>query len=194
MTAQQYKDLPVSFLPLGAIIQTFTIGTQNIILGFPDESLYRSHNMPYFGETIGRYCNRLSDGKVVGLNGRDYNFVKNERGRTTLHGGTVGWGKRVWEGPTVERRDDDNTVTHAFSLRSEDGDEGFPGEVAARVWYTVQSKKSKSSASAGEEEIVLDVEYEVKLAEEQDVSETIVAVTNHSYVFLIFSLQKICLA
>lgn len=183
MTSPKVEDLPISFLPLGAIIQSFTIGTQNIVLGFSDESLYLSHNVAYFGETIGRYCNRISDGKVVGLNGRDYDFVKNERGCTSLHGGIVGWGKRVWHGPAIEQRDD-HTVIQTFSLRSEDGDEGFPGEVDARVRYTVQRFSRGEKGSRGDEEVVLDVDYEVQLVEGQDVSETIVAVTNHGFVLL----------
>jgi aldose 1-epimerase len=180
MASPKIEDCPISFLPLGAIIQSFTIGGQNIVLGFPDESLYRSHNVPYFGETIGRYCNRISDGKVVGLNSRDYEFVKNERGSTSLHGGIVGWGKRVWHGPVIERRDDKTIQT--FSLRSEDGDQGFPGEVEARVRYTVQKFSRGEKGSRGDEEVVLDVDYEVRLVEGQDVSETIVAVTNHGFV------------
>ena len=55
---------PFQFLPLGAIIQTFLVGKVNIVQNFPKQSLYQSHNDPYFGETIGRVANRIKGGKI----------------------------------------------------------------------------------------------------------------------------------
>lgn len=180
---------PVKFLPLGAIIQEFWIGSRNIVLGFKTQDEYQSRQHPYFGETIGRIPNRLSDGRITGLNGRDYVFVRNERNATTLHGGVVGWGKQIWDGPhTVKRRSRDAVL---FTLRSPDGDEGFPGQVDARVWYTVEERGQEEEGQGdtgtrttrrGAEEVVLDVEYEIEMTgDEADVSETVCSMTNHGY-------------
>lgn len=59
-----------------------------------------------------------------------------------------------------------------FTLRSEDGDEGYPGTVEAKVMYTAVEDKGV---------VVLGIEYEVRLVGDE-VEETAVNVTNHSYV------------
>ena len=83
----------IKFLPLGTIIQEFIIGGRNITLAFPRQEHYQPQSHPYFGETIGRIPNQVSGGRILNLNGRDYDLIKNERGQTTLHGGANGWGK-----------------------------------------------------------------------------------------------------
>ena len=61
-----------------------------------------------------------------------------------------------------------------FTLRSEDGDEGYPGTVDAKVTYTAGTQKE-----GGKDVKVLGIEYEVKLVGDA-VEETAVNVTNHS--------------
>ncbi|RYP89701.1 hypothetical protein DL770_004189 [Monosporascus sp. CRB-9-2] len=172
----------VSFLPLGAIIQSFKVGGVNIVQGFPTQQLYASHNSPYFGETIGRVANRISGAKLVSLNGgKSYSLLANN-GPNTLHGGKVGWGKRVWNGPRpVGVRQVPGLPTFAsggetveFTLTSEDGDEGFPGEVVAKVIYTVGK-----IVEDGKEVMVLAMEWEAELV--GGAEETVVNMTNHSY-------------
>jgi len=64
-----------------------------------------------------------------------------------------------------------------FSLRSEDGDEGYPGSVDVSVTYTAGTQTEE-----GKEVRVLGIEYEVKLVDDgSEVQETVVNVTNHSY-------------
>lgn len=178
----------ISFLPLGAIIQSFKVGGLNIVQGFPTQELYAEHNSPHFGATIGRVANRISGAKVEGLNGgKSYSFVANN-GPNTLHGGNVGWGKRVWKGPTpVGVRKNIPGIegelkggeTVEFSLISEDGDEGFPGEVLVKVFYTA-GKVTEN----GKEVTVLSQEYEAELV--GGAEETIINMTNHSYGHLDF--------
>ncbi|RYP77609.1 hypothetical protein DL771_000977 [Monosporascus sp. 5C6A] len=172
----------VSFLPLGAIIRSFKVGGVNIVQGFPTQQLYASHNSPYFGETIGRVANRISGAKLVSLNGgKSYSLLANN-GPNTLHGGKVGWGKRVWNGPRpVGVRQVPGLPTFAsggetveFTLTSEDGDEGFPGEVVAKVIYTVGK-----IVEDGKEVTVLAMEWEAELV--GGAEETVVNMTNHSY-------------
>ncbi|RDW77288.1 galactose mutarotase-like protein [Coleophoma cylindrospora] len=173
---------PFEFLPLGAIIQSFKVDDTNIVQGFPTSSLYKSHNSPYFGETIGRVANRISDAKIKSLNGRSYSLAANN-GPNALHGGLEGWGKRVWDGPKpVGTRKIDGLSGElnggesvSFKLTSEDGDQGYPGTVEVEVIYTTGTQQSPE----GKEVRVLGIEYEAKLVGGAD--ETVVNITNHSY-------------
>jgi aldose 1-epimerase len=176
------SDAPVAFLPLGAIIQELRVGGVNIVQGFPEQSQYQSHNAPFFGETIGRIANRVKNAKLENINGgKTYTLTAND-GPNNLHGGVVGWGKKIWNGPTpvgvrqipgVEGLEGGESVK--FSLVSEDGDEGFPGTVEASVVYTVGKQ-----VQDGKEVVVLGIEYEAELVGGAD--ETAINMTNHSYV------------
>ncbi|KAI1174773.1 galactose mutarotase-like domain-containing protein [Nemania sp. FL0916] len=172
----------ISFLPLGAIIQSFTVGGVNIVQGFPTQELYVSHNGPYFGETIGRVANRISNAKLASVNGgKSYALAANE-GTNTLHGGIKGWGKRIWDGPKpVGTRsipglegDLQGGESVEFTLRSEDGDEGFPGELLVKVIYT-----TGKITEGGNQATVLGMEYEAELV--SGAEETVINMTNHSY-------------
>jgi aldose 1-epimerase len=172
---------PFQFLPLGAIIQSFIVGGKNIVQGFPTQALYVTHNGPFFGETIGRVANRIKNGKIDNLNGKSYSLAQNN-GVNALHGGNVGWGKRIWNGPIpvglrtipgVENLQGGESVK--FTLRSEDKDEGYPGTVDVSVLYTAGTQKSAD----GKEIVVLGIEYEAKLIGDE-VDETVINLTNHS--------------
>lgn len=174
-------DAPVTFLPLGAIIQELRVGGINIVQGFPEQALYQSHNAPFFGETIGRVANRIKGAKLDSLNGGQTYALATNDGSNNLHGGVVGWGKKIWNGPTpvgvrqipgVEGLEGGESVK--FTLVSEDGDEGFPGTVEASVVYTVGKQ-----VQDGKEVIVLGIEYEAELVGGAD--ETVINMTNHSY-------------
>ncbi|KAI3325779.1 galactose mutarotase-like protein [Xylariaceae sp. AK1471] len=172
----------ISFLPLGAIIQSFTVGGTNIVQGFPTQELYVGYNNPYFGETIGRVANRISNAKLASLNGgKSYSLAANN-GPNTLHGGVKGWGKRIWDGPKpIGIREIPGLGANLrggesveFTLRSEDGDEGFPGEVLAKVVYT-----TGKVSEGGKDATVLGIEYEAELV--GGAEETVINMTNHSY-------------
>jgi aldose 1-epimerase len=175
---------PFSFLPLGAIIQSFLVGSTNIVQGFPSQEHYISHNTPFFGETIGRVANRISGATIQSLNNQSYKLEANNGGNA-LHGGVKGWGKRVWDGPhPIGLREIqglegklDGGESVKFTLKSEHGEEGYPGTVQASVVYTSGTQRSKE----GKEVRVLGIEYEVQLVGDE-VDETVVNVTNHSYV------------
>lgn len=173
-------DAPFTFLPLGAVIQTFKVNGINIVQGFPTQDQYAKYNSPYFGETVGRVANRLKGAQLDSLNGKTYTLAANDA-PNSLHGGVVGWGKRVWEGPTpVGIRDVPGVdglqggESVAFTLTSEDGDQGYPGTVEATVVYTTGTQTVD-----GKEAVVLGIDYEVKLVDGAD--ETAVNLTNHSY-------------
>jgi aldose 1-epimerase len=162
-----------TFLPLGAIIQKFVVGGKNIVQGFPSAELYKQHNSPFFGETIGRIANRVSNAKINDLNGKSYQLPVNN-GPNSLHGGNLGWGKREFEGPsTVDRNGKEATF---FKYVSKDGEEGYPGTVEVRVWY-VQEKEEVDGA----QQEVLYIEYEAELVGDE-VEETAINMTNHRLV------------
>lgn len=156
-----------TFLPQGALIQEFRVAGLNIVQGFPTADLYATHNTPYFGETIGRTTNRIKDGLLSNLNGgKEYHLPINN-GPNSLHGGEKGWGKRIFGGPKTVNRAGKKALEFRYSSR--DGEEGYPGTVECRVWYTAGTDGAKT---------VLTVEYEVELVGDE-VEETVVGVTNH---------------
>jgi aldose 1-epimerase len=87
-------------------------------------------NPNYFGATIGRFGNRIAGGNFS-LNGREYTLAANEGGQCHLHGGHVGFDKKLWQTRVVDGR------TVEFFLFSPDGDEGYPGNLDVTVSYTL---------------------------------------------------------
>lgn len=159
-----------TFLPQGAIIQELRIAGQNVVQGFPTAESYQTLNSAFFGETIGRVANRTRNAKINNLNGRSYDLIANN-GPNSLHGGPKGWGKRTFDGPTPVNRNGKEGVL--FTYKSKDGEEGYPGEVDVRVWYTAGVVEDD-----GVEKTQLDIEYEVELVGDE-VEETAITVTNH---------------
>ena len=161
-----------TFLPLGAIIQEFRVGGQNIVLGFPTQDHYIKYNTPHYGATIGRVANRIKNGIITNLNGRQYQLAKNN-GPNALHGGENGWGKRMFDGPhTVQRHGRDALL---FKYLCQDAEEGYPGTVEVRVWYTASKEDDGGTAKT-----VLTAEYEVEFVGDE-CDETVVNITNHRY-------------
>jgi len=159
-----------AFLPQGALIQEFIVAGHNIVLGFPRGDPYQ--DAPFLGETIGRVANRLKDAEITSLNGRSYKLAANN-GKNHLHGGVKGWGKKTFSGPHPQERNGKESVQ--FTYLSPDGDEGYPGTVELRVWYTGFEEQEE-----GVTKVVLVAEYEVEFVGDE-CDETAVNVTNHSY-------------
>jgi aldose 1-epimerase len=161
-----------TFLPLGAVIQEFRVGGHNIVLGFPTQDQYVKYNTAHYGATIGRVANRIKNGVIDNLNGEKIQLAQNN-GPNALHGGPTGWGKRVFDGPhTVQRHGRDALL---FKYLSKHGEEGYPGTVEVRVWYTASKE--------GEAITVLTAEYEVEFVGDE-AEETVVNITNHRFVTL----------
>lgn len=167
MSSQSYESA-FTFIAQGAAIQEFKVDGHNIVLGFPEAKFYKSHNAPYFGETIGRTTNRVKDARIHHLNGKTYSLHSND-GPNCLHGGAQGWGKKDFHGPVPVNRNGKEGVQ--FTYLSNDGEEGYPGTVECKVWYT---------AGKEDDQTVLDVEYQVEFVGDE-CEETVVGVTNHSY-------------
>jgi aldose 1-epimerase len=102
--------------------------------GFDSPDGYLSDANPYFGATVGRFGNRIKDGKFT-LDGKEYSLAtNNDPGGIPchLHGGKVGFNKVLWTG---EANEADNSVT--FTYVSKDGEEGYPGNLTTKVTYTL---------------------------------------------------------
>jgi aldose 1-epimerase len=103
----------------------------NVNMGYPSLDGYLG-KQPYFGGTIGRYGNRIAKGKFT-LDGQEYTLATNN-GENHLHGGNAGFNKVVWQAEPVQT---DAAVGLKFSYTSQDGEEGYPGNLTATVVYTL---------------------------------------------------------
>ena len=101
----------------------------NTITGYQSPAYRKSG--PYFGALIGRYGNRIANGKFS-LDGETYKLFVNN-GPNSLHGGKVGFDKKVWTAATTKAR---HGVGLALSYVSVDGEEGYPGTLTTHVVYT----------------------------------------------------------
>ena len=102
----------------------------NIVLGFDSLSGYLA-KPPYFGALIGRYGNRIANGKFK-IGATQYTLATND-GKNHLHGGLKGFDKQVWDATTIN----DSTATLLLSYVSKDGEEGYPGNLKVDVRYTL---------------------------------------------------------
>ena len=92
---------------------------------------YKGKEIARNGYISGRCANRIAGGSFV-LNGKVYQLDRNE-GENHLHGGSEGFSKKFWK---VKEYNDNSII---FSLRSPDGDMGYPGNLNITVTYTVFS-------------------------------------------------------
>ena len=103
----------------------------NVVLcldGF--DNYYKGH--PCLGSTPGRYANRIAKGRFT-LEGEEYKLACNN-GANHLHGGNVGFDKRLW---TARILIDTNDSAVEMTYVSPDGEEGYPGTLTAKVVYSV---------------------------------------------------------
>ncbi|WP_077032609.1 aldose epimerase family protein [Pelomonas sp. KK5] len=106
----------------------------NVILGFATLDDYVARNDPYFGALVGRYANRIANGRFT-LDGEPYLLAQND-GPNSLHGGPRGFSRRLW---TVDAANDTEL---RLSLVSEDGDEHFPGRLEVKVRYALTAEQA----------------------------------------------------
>ncbi|HTL31122.1 MAG TPA: aldose epimerase family protein [Tepidisphaeraceae bacterium] len=107
----------------------------NIVLGFDNLRQYQEKN-PYFGALIGRFGNRIAHGTFE-IDGQQYKVVTNE-GDKTLHGGKIGYDRRIWKATPMRAAADH--VGLQLDYISPDGEEGFPGTLTCRVVYSMNER------------------------------------------------------
>lgn len=138
-TLTNKNGLRAKITELGATIVSMEVpdkaGTlADVTYGFDSPEGYLSKGNPYFGATVGRFGNRIKDGKFT-LDGKEYTLAKNnEPGGVPchLHGGNVGFNKVLWTGKA-----DDSTNSVDLTYVSKDGEEGYPGTLTTKVKYTL---------------------------------------------------------
>ena len=128
---------------------------QDVVLGF--DSIADYINIPSdFGASIGRYANRINQGRIV-LNGDTIQLPQNNFGHC-LHGGPKGWQYQVFDAKQIDE------TTLELTHFSPDGDENFPGNVTAKVLFKLT------------EDNAIDIKYSATTDKT-----TIINMTNHSY-------------
>lgn len=100
----------------------------NVILGHDSIDHVVNSPEPFLNTTIGRYGNRIAKGRFQ-LDGKEYKLTINN-GPNSLHGGPTGYHARVWDAQQTSKQ----SVT--LHYLSEDGEEGFPGNLDITVVYT----------------------------------------------------------
>lgn len=132
--------LQVDVLTYGAILRKLTYPVRGVrrdlILHFDDLAAYEA-DRAYVGPLVGRFGNRIAASRFM-LDGHAQNVSANE-GANHLHGGHLGFGKRVWR--ILEAPDDDSRVT--LGLTSPDGEEGYPGEVEVSAQFEISRHSLK---------------------------------------------------
>jgi aldose 1-epimerase len=107
----------------------------DVVLGYATLDGYLQNNRPYFGCLVGRCGNRIAQGRFT-LAGRTYALARND-GENHLHGGLRGFDKVVWTAKPVSAA---RGVGLELRYRSQDGEEGYPGNLATAVTYLLTDR------------------------------------------------------
>lgn len=134
---------------------------KDVVLGFDSvQAYFPENNLSDFGSSVGRYANRINEGKFK-LDSIEYQLPLNN-GKHSLHGGgelgDLGWQYRVYK---AEQKND---TTLVLTIDSKDGDNGYPGNLTATVTYVLRADNA------------LDISYSATTDKP-----TIINMTNHSY-------------
>lgn len=128
----------------------------NVTLGLQSVAAYQQPTDVYYGAIVGRFANRIAKGAFA-IDGNAYQLTINN-GPNALHGGEGGFHQVVWE---VIQHDPQSLML--FHL-SKDGEEGFPGNLAVKIVYTLTDENE------------LKISYEA-----QTDQKTSINLTNHAY-------------
>jgi len=129
-------------MTLGATLQALSAPDRSghvtdVTLGYDDARSYVEHPN-YWGQTIGRYANRIGGGRFA-LDGKTYQLPLNDK-TNSLHGGTVGFDKRNWQ--IVDVSDKGGIAKVALRHVSPAGDQGYPGNLTVTTTYTLDDRGS----------------------------------------------------
>jgi aldose 1-epimerase len=149
----------------GAILNKFVVTNkhgqkQDIVLGFDDIDQYTSEeyltNYPYLGAVIGRYANRVKNGRF-NIDGATYQLSQ-AKGGDCLHGGDLGFDRKVWD--VLSTIDPSVTLQYV----SPAGEENFPGTLTVQLTFKLTD----------EDELILDFKATTD-------APTAINLTHHSY-------------
>lgn len=159
-TLTNKNGISMSVINYGGIITKLTAPDRNgkledIVLGYDSLAGYIKET-PYFGAIVGRYGNRIANGKFT-LDGQTYSLAQNNNGQS-LHGGVKGFDKVFWN---IEKAADNKL---RLTYLSKDLEEGYPGNLNVEVTY----------------ELTDDNELKIAYTATTD-KKTVVNITQHSY-------------
>src|SRR5438270_1009453 len=126
----------VSIATWGATVTSLRVPDRNgaiadVVLGFDSLEPYMKEH-PFFGVVVGRYANRIGQGRFT-LDHKEYKLTINN-GKNQLHGGPEGFYRKVWKAEEVQAKDG---PALKLTYVSPDGEEGYPGTLTASVIYTL---------------------------------------------------------
>ena len=136
-TLTNTRSLTLKVLTYGGIINELHVPdrrgvTADVVLGFNSLAGYLAPH-PYFGAIVGRVAGRITQGRFS-LDGRDYHLTINHPPHH-LHGGAVGFDKRLWQAQVVTTAE--NVPGLRLAYRSPHEEEGYPGNVDVAVTYSL---------------------------------------------------------
>ncbi len=130
---------------------------QDVVLGFDKaEKYFPQNNQSDFGSAIGRYANRIAQGKIT-VDGEEIQLPQNNFGHC-LHGGPDGWQYQVYDAKQIDNQ------TLELTMDSPDGDNNFPGNLQAIVTYRLTDDNA------------IEISYRATTDKK-----TVINMTNHSY-------------
>ena len=135
-TLSNSHGLRVKLTPRGAAITSVEVPDRagrltNVTLGPDDFPRYLAGDHPV-GALIGRYANRIAKGRFS-IEGVEYRLACNN-GMNHIHGGKVGFDRVLWKASPIRGP---NWVGVELAYLSRDGQEGYPGNLAVTVKYTL---------------------------------------------------------
>lgn len=140
-TLKNANGLTAKILDFGGVLYEMNVPDKdgnfgNISCNYPTIPEYQDVR-PYFGSLIGRYGNRIANGKFT-LDGAEYTLPINND-PNALHGGLKGFDQKIW---AAEPSADENGVSLKLSYTAQDGEEGYPGKLDVVVVYTLDNNNA----------------------------------------------------
>ncbi|MFL6733541.1 MAG: aldose epimerase family protein [Sphingomicrobium sp.] len=141
-TLRNAKGVSARIITYGATLQSLIApdrsgNKRDVVLGFSDAAAYEDHGS-YFGASVGRYANRIADGRFA-LDGKSYQLAKNNNGVAALHGGERGFDKQVWKILEVKGG---RSASVTMGLTSANGDQGYPGTLTVSATYSLDESNN----------------------------------------------------
>jgi aldose 1-epimerase len=163
VTLTNGKGVSATVIGLGASIQALTMPDKDgksadVQIGYDTIDGYLA-KPEFFGATVGRVANRIAKGRFT-LDGKAYSVPVNN-GPNSLHGGTKGFDKVLWDVVDVKSGP---TASVTFRYVSPDGDQGYPGTLTTTCTYSLDEQNQ------------LTIEYRATTDKT-----TVVNISNHAY-------------
>ncbi|WP_262147513.1 aldose epimerase family protein [Chryseobacterium foetidum] len=158
------NGMQVEIINFGAIITSLKVPDRDgkfddVVLGFKNSEDYFNSNQYTYGAVVGRYANRIANARFS-IKCKEYQVTKNE-GNNHIHGGKQGFSNKIWNAEILENSESCSLALHYLS---EDGEEGYPGNLSVKVLYTLTDENA------------LEIEYSATTDQP-----TIINLTQHSY-------------